>query len=154
LIWLCVTGVLNVLLDWMLIPRFGAIGAAWGNGLAQTFGVGAMWVQARRLYDFDFPWWSAIRLAFAAVVMAAATYGLESALPGVPGLIVGLIAAPPIYILLVRFTRVLDSADRTRLAPIGERLPTSMRSAYRLVVQFATPIMSEAAPIARNTTST
>jgi O-antigen/teichoic acid export membrane protein len=139
LIWLGITGAVNILLDWILIPRFGAVGAAWGNGLGQTFGVVAMWVQARRFYDFDFPWWSTLRLTFAALAMAATTYGLERALPGLPGLILGLIAAPPLYILLVRLTHVLDSTDRARLTPIGDRLPRRMRSAYRSVIQFATP---------------
>jgi hypothetical protein len=84
--------------------------------------------------------------------MAATTYAIETMISGVPGLILGLIAAPPLYILLVRFTRVLDASDRVRLTPIGNRLPASMRSAFGAVIEFATPALAQTASEPKSTT--
>jgi O-antigen/teichoic acid export membrane protein len=55
LTWMGITGAVNLLLDWLLIPHYGAVGAAWGNGLGQAFGVIAIWMQARRFYRFGLP---------------------------------------------------------------------------------------------------
>src|SRR6185312_1942734 len=59
--WLIVTGLVNIVLDYFLIRRYGAVGAAWGNGLAQAFGIVAVWQQARRFYKFSFPIPTAVR---------------------------------------------------------------------------------------------
>ena len=49
LVWYSITGVLNIALDFLFIPRLGAVGAAWGNGLAQAAGVVFIWFQAPAL---------------------------------------------------------------------------------------------------------
>src|SRR4029077_18458746 len=41
--WGCVAGLADELLDIALIPHYGAIGAAWANGVAQTFAAVVIW---------------------------------------------------------------------------------------------------------------
>jgi O-antigen/teichoic acid export membrane protein len=139
LIWFSVAGALNLGLDWLLIPRFGAVGAAWGNGVAQSFGVFAIWRQARRFYDFRFPVWTAVRLLAAGLGMAALAYYVVRSLPGVEGLLAAVLVAACSYPLLVKLVHGLHAADRLRLAPIGERLPAPLRRAFSAVLAFATP---------------
>ncbi len=139
LLWYGITGVLNVALDLYLIPRHGAIGAAWGNGLAQAFGIAALWWQARRSFRFGFPVWTAVRLSIAALVMASLAYSIVRHVPGLAGLVAAVLAAVVSYIVLVKLLRGLQSSDRERLAPLGARLPAPLRRMYRAVVDFATP---------------
>ncbi len=142
LIWLSITGVVNVVLDAILIPHYGAVGAAWGNGLSQSFGIVVVWRQARRFYTFSFPVGSAIRLAAAGVVMAAVAFYIGHEIPGLPGLIVAILCGAPTYLILVKLFHGLTPSDRLRLAPVGDRLPGAVRRAYLAVVAFVTPAVA------------
>jgi len=139
LTWFSVTGVVNVGLDWYLIPKFGAVGAAWGNGLSQTFGIVAIWLQARRYYSIKFPWGSAVRLLAAGVVMAFLTKLVVSSLPRPWGLIAAIFAAAISYVVLVRLFQALQPYDRKRLAIMGDKMPGRMRQVFMFLVDFATP---------------
>src|SRR6187402_711799 len=138
-VWLVVTGVVNIALDAALIPHFGAVGAAWGNGLSQAFGIVAMWKQAQRAYRFSLPLQSAIRLGLAGATMAIIAYGLGRIIPGLPGLILAVVTAIPIYVGLVRLTRGLESSDRLRLMPLVQRLPGRVRPGFSALIAFAIP---------------
>ena len=137
--WLILTGVVNIALDWLLIPRYGAIGAAWGNGLAQTFGILAVWQQGRRFFHYSFPVMTGVRMSGAAVAMAGLAYWIGRKVPGMPGLLLGVAAAVPTFLLLVKLLRALDPSDRERLAVVGKRLPGSLRRIYESTVTFITP---------------
>ena len=50
-IWNCVCGVADVLLDLTLIPFFGAFGAAAANGIAQTLAAVGVWVIVGRRFS-------------------------------------------------------------------------------------------------------
>jgi len=57
--WGLVAGALNLILDFTLIPRYGAVGAAYANGTAQTFSVLALWLAAVGLLKVrvrSYPW--------------------------------------------------------------------------------------------------
>ncbi len=140
LIWLAITGVLNMAIDALLIPRYGAMGAAWGNGLSQTFGILASWKLARQAYTFSFPITTAIRLFLASFTMAAVAFTINHFIPGLPGVILAVLVAVPLYFLLVKLSQGLHPSDRVRLAPIGNRLPAPMRRAYSAAVDFVVPV--------------
>jgi O-antigen/teichoic acid export membrane protein len=139
LIWFSITGVLNISLDWYLIPRYGAVGAAWGNGLSQTFGIIAIWRQARRFFTFGFPLQSAIRLFLAGAGMSVVAYYVVRLLPGAAGLAAALICATVTYVVLVKLFRGLNADDRPRLTMIADRMPGPLRRLYLSLIVFATP---------------
>jgi O-antigen/teichoic acid export membrane protein len=139
LVWYGLTGIVNIALDYFLIPRYGAVGAAWGNGLSQSFGVIVIWLQATRFYAFSFPMQSAIRLFFASSIMAVVAFFVSHAIPGLPGPIIAVLMAIPVYIVLLKLFHGLDSSDRIRLMPIGNRLPRPVRHAYLATLKFITP---------------
>jgi stage V sporulation protein B len=139
LVWYTVTGVINIVLDYFLIRHYGAIGAAWANGIAQCFGVIAIWEVARRVYIFRFPIQAGIRLSAAAAIMAAMTYSIDRAIAGLPGLVLAITTAIPVYLLLVKLFRGLAFSDRVRLAPIGNRFPAPARKLYLAAIDFITP---------------
>jgi O-antigen/teichoic acid export membrane protein len=142
LIALILTGVFNLSIDWYLIPRHGAVGAAWGNGLSQTLGILAMWQLAHHVYRFKFPWFDAVRLFMAGSLMAAAAFFIDRAIPGLLGLVAAIAVAALTYLLLVKLFRGLEPSDRARLAPIGNRLPAAARKAYLATIAFVTPATS------------
>jgi O-antigen/teichoic acid export membrane protein len=139
LFWFAVTGVFNIALDALLIPRFGAVGAAWGNGLAQSLGIVLIWQQARRFYDFRFPVGSALRLLTAGSITAALAWLVVRMLPGLHGLIVAVLAATLSYMLLVKLLGGLDVSDRQRLGPIAARLPGPAARVVAALIGFMTP---------------
>ncbi len=139
LLWYGITGVLNIILDFALIPHYGAVGAAWGNGLAQTFGVIAIWLETKRFYTFSFPIMVAFRMCVANSIMAAVAYVISHRIPGLPGLSLAVLTAVPIYILLIKYVGGLETSDRGRLAPIGDHLPRPLRRAFLATIQFVTP---------------
>jgi O-antigen/teichoic acid export membrane protein len=138
-LWFIVTGVLNIALDWALIPRYGAVGAAWGNGLSQAFGIAAIWTQARRYFRFGMPVATTLRLCLAGSIMGVAAFTIGRAIHGLPGLILAIATAAPLYVLLVKAFHGLEASDRSRLSPLGNRLPGRFRGAYSAVIAFVTP---------------
>ena len=139
LVWFSVTGVVNIALDYYLIKRYGAVGAAWGNGLSQTFGIVMIWMQARRYYTFKFPFEAAIRLLLAGTTMAIIAHYVVGLLPKPWGLIAAVISAAVSYIVMVKVMKGLEPADRNRLALMSEKMPGSLQRLYMSLVTFATP---------------
>ena len=139
LFWFGVTGVVNIALDAALIPHFGAVGAAWGNGLSQTFGVAAIWLQSRKYYEFHFPVASAVRTVAAGLIMAALAHAISVYLPNVAGLVLAIAGASVSYVLLLKLLHGLAPSDRERLAPVGKRLPGKLRQVFLSVLTFLTP---------------
>src|ERR1700676_1666306 len=74
--WGCAAALINVLLDFALIPSHGAIGAAWANGIAQTFAAVSIWgrVLVRYPVRIDIP--VLLRLAAATLAMAVVALGI------------------------------------------------------------------------------
>lgn len=139
LVWLVITGLVNIGLDFWLIPRYGAVGAAWGNGLSQAFGIIGVWELGRRYFKYKFPIVSAVRFTVAAGVMAAATWKVANTVSGMAGVALAVLTAVPVYFVAVKLSGALEPADRMRLFSIGNRLPGPLRSLFRAAISFATP---------------
>jgi O-antigen/teichoic acid export membrane protein len=82
LIAMAIPAGLNVILNLILVPRFGLMGAAWAT--AASFGAGmiATWMIGRRVVALPIPWESLARCGVATGVMALAV----SQLPAIGGL--------------------------------------------------------------------
>jgi O-antigen/teichoic acid export membrane protein len=132
-------GVGNMLLDYVLVKRYNAVGAAWGNGIAQAIGVALIWITAQRYYAFRLPTAAVVRLTLAGGVMALAAYGIVVAIPGFPGLGIAIVSSVPVYVLMVKLIGGLDALDEARMAAIGERFPPPLRKAWLGTVSFVTP---------------
>lgn len=136
---LVTAGIFNIGIDWLLIPRYAAVGAAWGNGLSQALGVTLIWVMARRFFTFSLPWLEAAKLLFASGVMATLAWYLDRRIGGIAGLVLAVGSALPVYVLMVKMVGGLEASDRDRLAPVGNKLPSSLRGVYNATLAFLTP---------------
>jgi peptidoglycan biosynthesis protein MviN/MurJ (putative lipid II flippase) len=128
-VWSCCCGVLNVILDLLLIPPMGAMGAAIANGSAQLLAALGLIYWAQRSLGIN---WSigqsipglAAGLGSALVAHAA---GLPFALAPVR-LVTGVLAGAIAFPLLLRVLRALQPEDLDRLRGITSRLSPTLRA--------------------------
>ena len=81
LIAMAIPAGLNVVLNLILVPRFGLIGAAWATAASFALGLLATWLIGRRVLALPVPWDSLIRCGIATGAMAA----VVSRLPALGG---------------------------------------------------------------------
>jgi O-antigen/teichoic acid export membrane protein len=138
--WGCVAAAINVLLDLMLIPGHGALGAAWANGVAQTFAAVTIWgrVLARYPVRIDVP--VLLRLSAATLAMAVVVLGIV-AVPFNPTmkLSVAIPAGAIIFLVTSRMFSVLQTDDRRRLLVLSALLPAGVGSSLTRLVNFLIP---------------
>jgi O-antigen/teichoic acid export membrane protein len=137
---LAITAVVNIALDFALIPSFDAIGAAVANSTAQVLGAGALVVYASVCVggvSFHLP--AVVRSAVAAAVAGAAAFGVVAVLPPIAGIplatVVFLIVALPTAIVV----RALAEDDAAWIAAsLGPRVGRPVRRAVDVITR--TPV--------------
>jgi O-antigen/teichoic acid export membrane protein len=138
--WGCAAAAINVLLDLALIPSHGALGAAWANGIAQTFAALTIWgrVLVRFPVRIDMP--VLLRLSAATLAMAIVVLGIV-ATPFDPliKLSVAVPAGAIVFLVTSRIFAVLQKDDRQRLLQLSALLPTPVGSSFNRLVDFLVP---------------
>jgi O-antigen/teichoic acid export membrane protein len=138
--WGCVAAAINILLDLTLIPSHGALGAAWANGVAQTFAAVTIWgrVLVRYPVRIDMP--VLLRLSAATLAMAIAVLGIV-AMPFDPlmKLAVAIPVGAIVFLVTSRMFAVLQTDDRRRLLQLSSLLPTPVGSSFKRLVDFLVP---------------
>jgi O-antigen/teichoic acid export membrane protein len=87
-----------------------------------------------------------LRIAAAAMVTAALAFAATLVLPGIVGVVAGIVAGMLAYVPALRLMRAVDPADRTTLAGLSVRVPARLRSLYIRLIDIAAPMKSEADP--------
>jgi O-antigen/teichoic acid export membrane protein len=138
--WGCMAAAINVLLDLALIPGYGALGAAWANGLAQTFAAITIWGRVLVRYPVRINVPVLLRLSAATLAMAVVVLGIV-ATPFNP--LMKLIAAVPagviVFLVTSRMLAVLQKDDRRRLLQLSALLPAPVGSSFNRLVDFLVP---------------
>jgi len=138
--WGCIAAAINVLLDLALIPGYGALGAAWANGLAQTFAAITIWGRVLVRYPVRINVPVVLRLSAATLAMAVVVLGIV-ATPLNP--LMKLIAAVPsgviVFLITSRMLAVLQKDDRRRLLQLSALLPAPVGSSFNRLVDFLIP---------------
>jgi O-antigen/teichoic acid export membrane protein len=75
---MAIPAVANVLLNLVLVPRFGVMGAAWATAASFGLGLAATMVLGRRVLALPIAWDSLARCALATAVMTLAVRALPS----------------------------------------------------------------------------
>lgn len=138
--WGCVAALINTLLDVALIPGHGAIGAAWANGIAQTFTAISIWsrVLVRYPVRIDIP--AMLRIAAATLAMSIVVLGIVvMPLSLVMKLIVSVPIGAIVFLITSRIFMVLQKDDRRRLMVLSASLPTAFSSSFIRLVEFLVP---------------
>jgi len=138
-IWNCVCGVADVLLDLTLIPIFGALGAAAANGIAQTLAAVGVWVIVGRRFSIRLDAAFFKRLTAVCASMSAIVLSIVSGLHSWPAVAAGTGAGIVIFVLGLRFASVLAAEDRERLLTLERQLPPRIRTFSREFIMFVAP---------------
>jgi O-antigen/teichoic acid export membrane protein len=138
--WGCCAALINILLDVALIPSHGAIGAAWANGIAQTFAAISIWgrVLVRYPVRIDMP--ALLRIGAATLAMAIVVLAIVATpLSAVMKLSVAIPAGVIVFVITSRMFMVLQKDDRRRLLVLSASLPTLVGSWFTRLVDFLIP---------------
>jgi O-antigen/teichoic acid export membrane protein len=122
--WGILCGVLNVVLDIVLIPHWQATGAAVANGAAQTVAAIGTWIRVWQLLHPPVDTKRIGKLAVSAIAMAGVVLWMALSFRPWPALIAGVPLGGAVFLLLLRLTSSLDAADRERFALVRRILPT------------------------------
>ena len=107
-----VAGVLNIGLDFLLVPAYDAKGAAVANGCAQlAAGLPIVLVVRRRVGSVPWRLATLARAALASAAAGAAAWGCVHALGGLLGILVGLAAGTAVLVVLGALLRILPADD-------------------------------------------
>jgi O-antigen/teichoic acid export membrane protein len=139
-VWLIICAAVNVLLDVLLIPRFGAMGAAMANGAAQMLlPLGLIW-RAHFLFGLNFRLADGARLLLSAGAMAAVVLAIASRFDAWWLMAVEVVLGTAVFVVCMRLAGVLRRDDRQRLLQLKTFLPQSWRASFAWVVLFVAPV--------------
>jgi O-antigen/teichoic acid export membrane protein len=138
-IWNCICGVVNVLLDVILIPSGGAFGAAAANGIAQALASVGIWIFVCRTFSLDLDFAFFRKLSLVCACMALLVGVLAACLSSVLALTVGLGAGIAVFLLGLRVTSPLKLEDRQRSLHLSDHLPPKIQGPLRKLMIFVLP---------------
>jgi O-antigen/teichoic acid export membrane protein len=125
--WGAAMAVFNILLDWLLIRPYGAVGAAWGNGVSQSLASAGIVCYAVSTLDVPVNFRNIGRILASAVFMAVAVFGVVRVLPAIPALCVGIPLGVLVYFASLRLTGAALEEDYYRLSLFLNRVPARWR---------------------------
>jgi O-antigen/teichoic acid export membrane protein len=143
--WGLLAGLADVILDFVLIPNHGATGAAWANGIAQTFAAAAIWSRVIVRYPVRIDLSVLARLAAATLAMAIVVLGIVAIPLNAPlRLTVAIPTGAIVFMIMSRTFMVLRQDDRQRLLVLSTMVPVPVRLWFTRLVDFLVPSSSVA----------
>jgi O-antigen/teichoic acid export membrane protein len=128
--WGLISGALNLILDFALIPKHGALGAALANGTTQTFAALALWLCAVHLLKVRIPGMALLKTVLVSAAMAIVVHLAASRVPALPAAIGSVFLGTAVYLILLRMARVLGPADHGRMLHLKSHVPSSTRRIF------------------------
>jgi O-antigen/teichoic acid export membrane protein len=120
---LLVAAMVNIGLDLSLIPHYGAVGAAVGNGVSQAAAVMVLLFAAGRDCRIRLPWAAFAKNLIVVSVMGGVVFFVVKPLPPLAAVAAGPPLGAVLYLLLVRASGLVSSEDATAVAALGGKLP-------------------------------
>ena len=134
--WGLVSAALNLLLDFSLIPKYGALGAAIANGITQTVFATMLWLALVPLLNLRFEKIAIAKTVVISVVMAVVVHVATGRIPGFLGLTLAIILGVIVYLALIRLSGVLNREDQGRLLNLRNHFPVSFRHLFEQSVNW------------------
>lgn len=104
---------LNIILDILLIPQLGGLGAALANALAQISGVIIGTYYILKIGKMSFPWTPSLKVLFSSIISAIVIFALGNLIttPSVPKLILSSFVFIIFYITLLMLMKFFNNKD-------------------------------------------
>ena len=129
----------NLGLDFLLIPRFGANGAAVANATTQLAATAIGLTYLIVVLAYEYPLTGVIRICTAALIAAGPVYVVSEAVGGIAALLIGGLLYPAAYLLLLRLLRVVSEEERGILEQAMVVIPGPLRGVGEHSLRFVTP---------------
>ncbi len=107
---------LSIVALMIVIPSFGQTGAAWTRGAVNTLLLGILTIYCSRVLNLHVPVLTLTKSISAAALCAAAALGVLQFVSGIPGLVLAVMAAVPVYIVALLMLRTVPSSELEPLA--------------------------------------
>lgn len=141
--WGCLCGAVDIGLDILLTPRYGANGAAIANGTAQTMAALGIWIYVRRAGELDLKLRDFGRIAVCGAIMVAGVLASIRALPGAMGMFVSIAIGAVLWMAALRVTAALRPQDVSRVLSLGGQLPTPLRAHWKRLIGWLAPAQEQ-----------
>jgi O-antigen/teichoic acid export membrane protein len=128
--WFLFCGAWNIVVDWLLIPGMGAMGAAWGNGTAQLAATVGVWIYVVHKFGIRIHYAGLGRIVAPGILMGSSVAFVSRSLPSWPSLFAGFGLGVVVYLAGLRLFEGLTREDYHRLAPLSGRLPAWLATLY------------------------
>lgn len=138
--WSCSCGVLNVVLDLVLIPPFGAMGAVIANGSAQVLAAAGLLYWAQRTLGIKWSIGQSLPGLFAALGSALVAYAATLPFDRAPlRLGAGVFAGALVFPFLLRIFHALQPEDLPRMYGLTSRLAPALRVRINSLLALLAP---------------
>ncbi len=127
-----VASVIDVAVAVVLIPHYGALGAAIGSGVAQMLCVGALWAMAIRTYHVRLPWSFFGRVVAISVFASLVGYLCVMRTTPLVGFVLGGTLSVLTFVLLAGLLRVFEQEDLIRFRVLVESCPAALAAPVNL----------------------
>ena len=132
-----ISGLLNLWLNFIFIPRFGYMAAAVTTCIAYAFLLFLMIVGSRRIFAWDFPFRSLAKIGSASVIMGMAVYFIGNQLisSAILSLILGMCLGGLIYLALLFLFQEVKPAEKKAMRQIFAKIFTTRLRYSKLKVK-------------------
>ncbi|MFG1930095.1 polysaccharide biosynthesis C-terminal domain-containing protein [Mycobacterium sp. NPDC048908] len=129
----------TVVLGFLLIPRFGIIGAAWSRSAVQVLVVAIeIWYVTRKL-KFAPPYRAFGAVLIASLIPGAIAYALSTEMGGILGLVVAVPAAVLVFLVALRVLAVLPMVDPSLIGALIGHAPARLTRLLSCLVKLVAP---------------
>ena len=128
--------VVDVAIAWLLIPKYGALGAAIGSGGAQMLSISALWALGISRYDIHLPWRFLGKVTASSAAACATALVFVYTLPQLPGLLLGGVAAVILFIVLAAWWRIFEEQDLKRIKVLVDACPAALATPANLTYSW------------------
>jgi O-antigen/teichoic acid export membrane protein len=137
--WGCLCGAVDIGLDFLLVRKYGANGAAIANGSAQAMAAIGIWIYVWKTFSLDLRLRDFGRILLSGAMMAAAVLAFTRTVPGYAGMFGAIATGGIIWVIALRITGALKPEDVSRFLSVGGSLPAVVRPHWKRAIGWLAP---------------